>query len=61
MPSMSVIIVLILISLLLASGFLFAYFWSVKTGQYDDEITPSVRILYENRSDDHEKDKQSTI
>jgi len=45
---MSVIFVLILASLLIAVGFLIAFIWSVKTNQYEDDYTPSVRILFEN-------------
>jgi cbb3-type cytochrome oxidase maturation protein len=44
---MSVIVVLIGASLLVATGFLIAYLWAVKSGQYDDKYTPSVRILFE--------------
>lgn len=46
---MAVVIVLIGASLLVAIGFLIAYLWAVKSGQYDDKYTPSVRILFENR------------
>ncbi len=45
---MSVIIVLITASLLIASGFLAAFFWAVKNNQYEDDYTPSVRILFDN-------------
>lgn len=45
---MSVIIVLISFSLLVASGFLISFFWAVKSGQYEDDYTPSVRILYDS-------------
>lgn len=45
---MSAIIILIIASLFVATGFLIAYFWSVKNGQYDDDYTPSVRILFDN-------------
>ena len=44
---MSVIVVLIGASLLVATGFLIAYLWAVKNGQYDDKYTPSIRILFE--------------
>jgi cbb3-type cytochrome oxidase maturation protein len=44
---MSVIVVLIGASLLVALGFLIAYLWAVKSGQYDDKYTPSVRILFD--------------
>jgi len=45
---MSVIFLLILFSLLLAVGFLLAFIWSVKDGQFDDDYTPSVRILFDS-------------
>ena len=45
---MKIIILLIGISLLIALGFLCAFFWAVNDGQYDDEYTPSVRILFED-------------
>ena len=46
---MTVIYVLIGLSLLLAGGFLYAFFWSVKSGQNDDLYTPGVRILFEDK------------
>ena len=45
---MSVILVLIFFSLLVAAGFLTAFLWAVRTGQYEDRYTPSVRILFDN-------------
>ena len=42
---MSAIYILILVSLLVALGFLAAYVWAVRGGQYDDTVTPSMRIL----------------
>ncbi len=50
---MSVVAVLICFSLLVAIGFLLAFLWAVKSGQYDDKYTPSVRILF----DDNKKKK----
>jgi cbb3-type cytochrome oxidase maturation protein len=47
---MSVILLLILFSLLLAVGFLAAFIWSVRDGQFEDDYTPSVRILFENEA-----------
>jgi len=55
---MSVIFLLILISLLVASGFLIAFLWAVKTGQMDDRYTPSIRMLIEdikNKRDEQEE------
>lgn len=48
---MKIIFVLILVSLLIAIGFLCAFFWAVKSGQYDDDYTPSVRILLEDKNE----------
>ena len=45
---MSVMFILIGISLLFALGFLAAFIYSVTGGQYDDDYTPSVRILFDN-------------
>ncbi len=45
---MSALFVLIGISLFVASGFLVAFLWAMRKGQYDDDYTPSVRILFEN-------------
>jgi cbb3-type cytochrome oxidase maturation protein len=45
---MSVIVVLIGVSVLVAVGFLIAFLWAVKSGQYDDRYTPSVRMLFDD-------------
>lgn len=45
---MSVIFLLIIFSLILAIGFLAAFIWSVRDGQFDDDYTPSVRILFDS-------------
>ena len=47
---MSAIIILIIISLLVAGGFLMAFLWAVKDGQYDDDYSPAVRILFEDKT-----------
>jgi cbb3-type cytochrome oxidase maturation protein len=44
----SVIIILITVSVLVAGGFLLAFLWSVKSGQMDDDYTPSVRMLFDD-------------
>ncbi|OGU33092.1 MAG: cytochrome oxidase maturation protein, cbb3-type [Ignavibacteria bacterium GWB2_35_6b] len=56
---MSVILVLIGFSLLVAVGFLIAYLWAVKTGQYDDKYTPSVRILFDDKKENKKEDIKS--
>lgn len=45
---MSVMFILIGCSFLLALGFLGAFIWSVRSGQMDDDYTPSVRILFDD-------------
>jgi len=42
---MSVILILILASLGLATAFLAGFIWAVKSGQFEDTCTPSMRIL----------------
>ena len=46
---MSVLILLIAFSILIAGGFLIAFIWSVKKGQFDDDYTPSVRMLFDDK------------
>jgi len=45
---MIVIFVLIGFSLIAAIIFLIAFFWNVRTGQYDDDYTPSIRMLFDD-------------
>jgi cbb3-type cytochrome oxidase maturation protein len=45
---MGVIFILIALSLIVALGFLIAFFWAVRSGQYDDGYTPSVRMLFDD-------------
>ena len=45
---MSVIYLLISISIVVAIGFFVAFIRAVKTGQYDDDYTPSVRMLFDD-------------
>jgi cbb3-type cytochrome oxidase maturation protein len=49
---MSVVFFLIAIGIIVAGGFLAAFIWSVRSGQYDDDYTPSVRILFDDYSPD---------
>ena len=45
---MSVIVGLIAVGGLVACGFLAAFAWAVRSGQFDDTATPPVRILFED-------------
>jgi len=61
---MSVIFLLIPLSIVIAACFLGAFIWAVKSGQYEDTCTPSMRVLLEeaapkissqNNSSNHER------
>ncbi len=45
---MSVIYMLLAISVLVALVFFAAFIFSVRSGQFDDAYTPSVRMLFED-------------
>jgi cbb3-type cytochrome oxidase maturation protein len=45
---MSVLVILIALGLLVALGFLGAFFWAVRSGQFEDTHTPSLRILHDD-------------
>lgn len=45
---MSVIYILITVSITVAVVFLILFLRAVKTGQYDDDYTPSVRMLFDD-------------
>lgn len=45
---MSVIYLLISISIIVAICFFIAFIRAVKSGQYDDDYTPSVRMLFDD-------------
>lgn len=44
---MKIMLFLILVSLLLAVGFLLAYLRAAREGQFDDEYTPAIRMLFD--------------
>ena len=45
---MSVVIILIGASLAVALLFLAGFVWAVRSGQYEDTLTPSLRVLAED-------------
>lgn len=55
--AMKIIFLLILVSLIIALGFLMAFFWAVRSGQYEDDYTPSIRILLDKPADNNDKQK----
>jgi cbb3-type cytochrome oxidase maturation protein len=52
---MGIIVLLIFVSLVIAVAFLLVFLWAMKSGQYDDTYTPSVRMLF-----DDEKNKNKS-
>ena len=52
---MSVIILLVIIGVVVAGLFLLGFIWAVKSGQYDDMYSPSVRILFDNNKESTEE------
>ncbi len=47
---MNIFYLLIGVSLFAALIFLGAFIWAVKTGQFDDNKTPSIRMLFDDDS-----------
>jgi len=45
---MSVIILLIGISISVALAFLVAFIWAIKSGQYEDDHSPAIRMLFDD-------------
>lgn len=55
---MNVMFILIGASITVAIIFLLAFIWAVKSGQYDDRYTPSVRILFDENIPSESDNKQ---
>ncbi|WP_370391386.1 cbb3-type cytochrome oxidase assembly protein CcoS [uncultured Winogradskyella sp.] len=45
---MSVIYIVLTVSVIVGVGFFIVFLLAVKSGQYDDSYTPSVRVLFED-------------
>lgn len=57
---MSVIFLLIIISLIVALVFLYAFIKAVRQGQFDDSYTPSVRVLFDDETKTNEITKNNS-
>lgn len=60
LPVMKIMLFLILVSLLLAVGFLIAYLRAAGSGQFDDEYTPAIRMLFDDGTQKRSGVKDST-
>ncbi len=56
---MNIFYLLIGVSLFAALIFLGAFIWAVKNGQFDDNKTPSIRILFDDEPDNMEETDNS--
>jgi len=45
---MGMIYIMLIVSLVIALFFLCSFFWATKSGQFDDDYAPSVRILFDD-------------
>ena len=41
---------MLIVSLIIAIIFLIGFLWATKSGQFDDDYTPSVRILFDDEN-----------
>jgi cbb3-type cytochrome oxidase maturation protein len=57
---MGIIYIMLVVSLIIALFFLVSFLWAIKTGQYDDDYTPSVRILFEDELINNNTDKNGS-
>lgn len=52
---MGIIYIMIIVSFILAIFFLASFIWASKSGQYDDDITPGIRILFDDEKPKDDK------
>ena len=50
-PAMSILLLLVPLSMALAACFLGGFIWAVRSGQYEDTCTPSLRLLMDEPKD----------
>lgn len=51
---------MLIVSLVIALFFLGSFFWAAKNGQYDDDYTPSVRMLFDDELESNKKVNKNT-
>ncbi|MBN1985086.1 MAG: cbb3-type cytochrome oxidase assembly protein CcoS [Prolixibacteraceae bacterium] len=55
---MNIFYLLIGVSLLAALIFLAAFIWAVRSGQFDDNETPAIRMLFDDDSSEKEEKEE---
>jgi cbb3-type cytochrome oxidase maturation protein len=58
---MGIIVILISVSVTIAVIFLGVFIWNMKSGQYEDTYTPSVRMLFDDKTDKPSEKKQPEV
>jgi cbb3-type cytochrome oxidase maturation protein len=59
-PAMEIIYLMIGGSLLIALIFLGAFFWAAKSGQFEEDFAPAVRILFDDPEPKKEEKKEKS-
>jgi cbb3-type cytochrome oxidase maturation protein len=57
---MGIIYIMLVVSLIIALFFLVSFLWAIKSGQYEDDYTPSVRILFDDELINNNTDKNGS-
>ena len=57
---MSAILFLIPISVAIAAAFLAAFIWAVRSGQFEDTCTPSMRLLTDDNNQSQQNSKRKS-
>jgi len=57
---MQIMLFLILVSLTVAAGFLIAFLFASRNGQFDDDCTPAIRMLFDNTIREENKQDDDT-
>jgi cbb3-type cytochrome oxidase maturation protein len=58
---MKIMLFLILVSLTVAVGFLLAYLFAARDGQFDDEYTPAIRMLFDDNITEEQKKQDEAL
>lgn len=45
---MGIIYLMLIVSFIIALIFLIGFLWATKSGQFDDDYTPSIRVLFDD-------------
>ena len=51
---------MLVVSLIIALFFLVSFLWAIKSSQYEDDYTPSVRILFDDELINNNTDKNGS-